>query len=829
MKLPMTRPPLAFCCFAVAAALCWLPATLPAAGPQLPANQVEFFESKVRPVLAGTCQKCHGVSTHKGGLRLDSRDAAIKGGDSGAAVVPGNPNASPMIDAINYRGLEMPPTGKLKPREIQALVEWVKMGAPWPRDDGKATGPSRGDFTITDEDRHYWAFQPIGHPQPPAVRAKNWVANPIDGFVLARLEENGLAPNPPAEPRVLIRRLFFDVIGLPPTPEEVDAFVKNPSDEAYSRLIDGLLARKEYGERWGRHWLDVTRFAQTNGYERDAEKPESWRYRDYIIDAFNADKPYDRFVTEQLAGDELDEPTPESIIATGFYRLGIWDDEPDNQDAAAWDEVDEMVRTTGAAFLGLTLGCARCHNHMFDPIPQEDYYRLAAFFRNVEPYGKALSRTHLGTNDAGILTPVGTRAEFAAWEARRKELSPKVARVKAKLAKLPKSAEHKAERQRLINELARLKKLQEAVPLERALSVRECGPPLRETRVLIRGNVATPGRRVDPRFLTILGGKTPQAISASFTRASGEHSLKPMLAEAGVRPTMGLRRALANWIASEDNPLTARVMVNRIWQEYFGRGIVRSTDNFGRAGVPPTHPELLAWLARDFVDGDWRIKRMHKRILLSRAYRMSSAATDAKGLAIDADNDLFWRQNLRRLDAEAIRDSMLAVSGRLNLATGGRGIFPPLSKDVLATQSRPGLGWGQSSVEEQSRRSVYIYLKRTLMVPFLETFDYANTAESVGTRPITTVAPQALLLLNSEFTDEQARNLAERVRREAGNVTSAEIDRLFRLALGRLPTPREAKIAAELLQKSPGPDGAADPLRALCLVVLNLNEFVYLD
>src|SRR3984885_1216830 len=829
MKLPMTRPPLAFCCFAVAAALCWLPTNPPAAGPQLPANQVEFFESKVRPVLAGTCLKCHGVSTHKGGLRLDSRDAALQDGDSGAAVVPGNPDASPMIEAINYRGLEMPPTGKLKPREIEALIAWVKMGAPWPKEEAKSAGPSRGDFTITDEDRHYWAFQPIGHPQPPIVRTKSWAANPIDAFILAQLEGKGLSPNPPADPRVLVRRVFFDVIGLPPTPEEIDAFVADPSDQAYARLIDGLLSRKEYGERWGRHWLDVVRFAQTNGYERDAEKPESWRYRDYVIDAFNADKPYDRFITEQLAGDELDEPTRESIIATGFYRLGIWDDEPDNQDAAAWDEVDEMVRTTGAAFLGLTLGCARCHNHMFDPIPQEDYYRLAAFFRNVEPYGKALSRTHLGTNDAGILTPVGTHAEFAAWEARRKELSPQVARAKAKLAKLPKNAEHKAERQRLINELARLKKSQEAAPLERALSVRECGPPLRETHVLIRGNVATPGRRVEPRFLAILGGKTPPAIPASFTGPSGEHSLKPMLVEAGVRPTIGLRRALASWTASADNPLTARVMVNRIWQEYFGRGIVRSTDNFGRAGVPPTHPELLAWLARDFVDGGWRIKRMHKRILLSRVYRMSSAATDAKGLAIDADNDLFWRQNLRRLDAEAIRDSLLAVSGRLNLTAGGRGIFPSLSKDVLATQSRPGLGWGQSSVEEQSRRSVYIYLKRTLMVPFLETFDYTNTAESVGIRPTTTVAPQALLLLNSEFTDEQARNLAERVRREAGNLPAPEVDRLFRLALGRLPTPREAKISLELLQKPPGPDGVADPLRALCLVVLNLNEFVYLD
>jgi mono/diheme cytochrome c family protein len=824
MKQPARRLPLAMRWLLLAAVAGPAASGVRAADPQFPPNQIEFFESRVRPVLAGTCQKCHGVATHKGGLRLDSRDAALKGGDSGAAVVPGNPDASPMIEAVNYRGLEMPPTGKLKPREIEALVEWVKMGAPWPKEATKPTGPSRSEFTITDEDRRYWAFQPIGHPRPPAVKSKDWAANPIDAFILAQLETKELSPNPPAEPRVLIRRVFFDVIGLPPTPEEVDAFVRNPSEGAYARLIDNLLARKEYGERWGRHWLDVVRFAQTNGYERDAEKLESWRYRDYVIDAFNADKPYDRFILEQLAGDELDEPTRESLIATGFYRLGIFDDEPDNQAAAAWDEVDEIVRTTGAAFLGLTLGCARCHEHKFDPIPQEDYYRMAAFFRNVEPYGKAVSHTHLGTNDAGIFTPVATAAEFATWKARKADLSPQIAAVRAKLAKLPKGGKQ-SQRQPLLDELARLKRLEDAI-LEKALSVRECGPPLRETRVLIRGNVATPGKRVEPRFLAVLGGKAPNAIPVSFTAASGEHSLKPMLAEYGLRPTMGVRRELAKWIADKNNPLTARVMVNRVWQEYFGRGIVPSTDNFGRAGTPPTHPELLAWLARDFVGGAWRLKRMHKRILLSRAYRMSSASTNTKGHAIDADNALFWRQNLRRLDAEAIRDSMLAVSGRLNPAAGGRGVFPALSKDVLATQSRPGLGWGTSSVEEQSRRSVYIYLKRTLMVPFLETFDYTNTAESVGTRPVTTVAPQALLLLNSEFADSQAKNLAERVRREAGDDANRQIERLFRLALGRLPTPREASIATEMLKRKAG---SADPLRSLCLVVLNLNEFVYID
>ncbi len=344
-----------------------------------------------------------------------------------------------MIDAVNYRGLEMPPTGKLNPRQIAALAEWVKMGAPWPKEAPSSSASRRSDFTITDEDRHYWAYQPVGKPAIPKVSRPDWVANPIDAFVLARLEEKGLAPNPPADPRALVRRVFFDLIGLPPKPEEVDAFVADHSPKAYERLVDDLLSRKQYGERWGRHWLDVTRFAQTNGYERDGEKAEAWRYRDYVIAAFNDDKPYNRFVVEQLAGDELPDTTNDSIIATGFYRLGIWDDEPDSQKVAAWDEIDEMVRTTGSAFLGLTLGCARCHNHMFDPISQEDYYQFAAFFRNVEPFGVPKSATHLATNDDGIYTPLTTPQEYVPWRARKSELTRQLDRTEDKLKSLRKS------------------------------------------------------------------------------------------------------------------------------------------------------------------------------------------------------------------------------------------------------------------------------------------------------------------------------------------------------------------------------------------------------
>ncbi len=816
------------------------------AAPPVPTDkEIEFFETNVRPILAGTCQKCHGADKQKGGLRLDSREALLKGGESGAAVVPGRPDESPMIDAVNYRGLEMPPTGKLAPRQIVALAEWVRMGAPWPKEKPAAAGSRRADFVITDEDRTYWAFQPIGHPQPPIVRAKAWVANPIDAFLLEKLEDKRLMPNPPADPRTLVRRLFFDLIGLPPKPEEIDAFVADHSPQAYERLVDDLLSRKQYGERWGRHWLDVVRFAQTNGYERDAEKPEAWRFRDYVIASFNADKPYNQFVLEQLAGDELDEPTHESIIATGFYRLGIWDDEPDDKRVAAWDELDELVRTTGEGFLGLTMGCARCHHHMFDPIPQEDYYRFAAFFRNVEPYGIPRLPTHLKENHGGILTPLVSRDRLVEWKTHRTELSRRLEESQSQLAALEKSAAdpkslppaRQEQRKKLTERIARLKADIDSLPFPMALSVRECGPPLKETRVLIRGNVVTPGVKVEPRFPTVLGGDkvsvVPVSLSAAKPPSAG--SMRSMLLELGVKPTLGLRRKLAEWIAADANPLTPRVMMNRVWQAHFGRGIVRSTDNFGRAGQPPTHPRLLAWLARDFVDHGWRIKRMHKLIVTSNAYRMSSAVQNAEAHGIDADNDLFWRQNMQRLDAEALRDSMLAVSGRLNLKMKGRGVFPRLSQDVLETQSKPGFGWGRSSPSEESRRSVYIYLKRTLPVPILELFDYANTAETLGTRPVTTVAPQALLLLNSEFSFEQATALAERLRREAGPDRPRQIDRLFRLALGRRPSARETKIAEDLLSHAPAKSvagqsgGAPDPLRSLCLVVMNLNEFAYVD
>jgi hypothetical protein len=582
----------------------------------------------------------------------------------------------------------------------------------------------------------------------PSVKDRKWGNRPIDAFVLAKLEASGLKPSAPATKRELIRRAYFDLIGLPPSPEDVDRFMADTAPDAYEKLVDRLLAMPQFGERWGRHWLDVVRFAQTNGYERDDEKPHSWRYRDYVIKSFNDDKPYDRFIREQLAGDELPDATDESIIATAFYRLGVWDDEPDDAAQAEFDNLDDMLATTGQAFMGLTVGCARCHDHKFDPISQEEYYSLLAFMRNIKRYVKHDDKAADGTIFATLKDGSKT------------------------------------------------------------LAVYESGPAPKKTQVLIRGNAATPGAEVQPRFI--------EALCGSKDEMTPEMPAMPPNAT-----TTGRRRVLAEWIASAEHPTTARVMVNRIWQHLFGRGIVETPNDLGHTGTAPSHPELLDHLASDFTRGGWRVKRVIKEIMLSSTYRQSSRVRNPQAVAKDPGNRLLWRQNMRRLEAEAIRDAILATSGKLNLAMGGRGIFPELAPEVLATQSRPGAGWGKSPEPERNRRSIYIFIKRTLGVPFLETFDATTPDSPVGVRAVTTIAPQALILLNSKFMDEQSAAFAERLEKAHPNDRAAQIDLAFRLALSRRPTEREAGIARDYLERQ--------SLASFCKLVLNLNEFVYID
>jgi hypothetical protein len=632
-----------------------------------------------------------------------------------------------------------------------------------------AAEPSPSALTSA-KDKNWWAFQPIQRPTVPFGSGGASGANPIDAFIEVELHGKGLKPNPPATRRELIRRAYFDLVGLPPTPEAIATFENEKSPEAWPRLIEHLLSLPQYGERWGRHWLDVARFAQSNGYERDGEKPESWRYRDYVVKAFNEDKPYDQFIKEQIAGDELDQVTFDSIIATGFQRLGVWDDEPDDKRMAEFDELDDVVSTTGTAFLGLTIGCARCHEHKFDPIPQADYYQFLSFFRNIR-----LNENVQYSLDSPNYVPLAEPAKLKEWQAvQQAKLKP----MEEQLAAATNDASRKALSKRIDDVKG------EKPPFDWALAVRERGLQPPPTHVFIRGNAGSAGPEVEPAFLSALGGGKPKIEAPANNAAS-----------------LGRRRALAGWIASAENPLTARVMVNRIWQHHFGNGLVKTTSDFGRAGAPPTHPKLLDWLAMEFIRNGWSIKKLHKIIMLSQAYQRSSKADNGKAAIVDPGNELLWRQNLRRLEAEAMRDTILAISGNLNPKMGGRGFFPHLSGEVLAGQSRPGLDWEISSPEELGRRSLYAYVRRTMSVPMLDTFDYSNTTSPLSERPVTTVAPQALQLLNDEFMQQQAAALANRITDVAGDNLARFISRGFQLAIGREPTRRERQVAREFIAR----------------------------
>lgn len=941
---------------------------------------LQFFESKVRPILAENCFECHSGKKQRGGLRLDSRAAVLAGGDLGPAVVPGDPEKSLLIKAIHYqdRELKMPPTKRLPKEHVVALTRWVKMGAPWPGADTPVAGGTRkGKFQITDRDRAHWAFQPVKRPTVPAVKDRGWVRNPIDAFILAGLEAKDLRPNPPAPKLELLRRVTYDLTGLPPTPQEIQRFLSDASPRAYEDLLDRLLESPRYGEKWARYWLDLVRFAETNSYERDNPKPNAWRYRDWVIRAFNSDRPYDRFLREQLAGDELPDAGPDALIATGFYRLGIWDDEPSDPALARYDGLDDVLTTVGQVCLGLTIDCARCHDHKIDPIPQKDYYRLLAFFHNINHYRGGNGPT----DQRSIVSAEGKRAyeaQLRTLEAKREQAQAALREIERQFVALSRKGED-GPRQSDIDDLqyrfyrsawdklpdfdalkhedagklprglfdlaprtrndsfgfvfegvllvpragrytfyldsddgsrltvggkkvveydgihgvgtersatvelpqgrvpirldyfqrtfglglavgwsgpgfarrslsasaaelrpvdlvkaitrdglrllgkerfARYQQLKKAfdtlkkqkVPAELALCVTEAGTRAPDTFVLLRGNPHARGPKVEPGFPVVLGGATPTLPS-------------PL---SGVQSS-GRRTALADWIASPANPLTARVMANRIWQYHFGRGIVRSTSNFGLQGDRPTHPELLDWLASEFVRGGWRMKALHRVILTSSAYRMSARGTP-EGLKADPANDLCWRFDMRRLTAEEIRDSILAVCGNLNLKMYGPGIYPEIPPEVLAGQSVPGRGWGKSPPEEQARRSVYVHVKRSLLLPILETFDIAETDRSTPLRFATTQPTQALAMLNSDFLNKQAAVFAGRLRREASNDEAAQVRLALLLATSRPPAAAEVRRGVGLI-RGLRRDGASEEvaLNYFCLMVLNLNEFVYLD
>lgn len=776
------------------------------------------FATEIQPLLARKCYACHGPDKQESGLRFDDRATVVGKAESGlVSVVPNHPDKSELLRRLTA-GEEsderMPPEGKpLTASEIDVLTRWIAGGA---------------EFT-----QHY-AFRPPQRVALPKNQNKQWGRTAIDRFTLSRLEQAGLSPVAEAGPSELIRRVYLDVTGLPPTPESVVALSRNWSEETYVELVDRLLATPAFGQRWARMWLDVVRYAETNSFERDGAKPNAWKYRDYVIDAMNSDKSYDQFIREQIAGDELDVVTPESLTATGYYRLGLWDDEPADPLQARFDGYDDLVTTTSQGMLGLTLNCARCHDHKIDPLTQKDYYALVAFMRDVTPYA---TRSDGTTNNQLDLDPV-VGARHKDIDSRLKALEKQTQRIEREaIKKMPApdqrategpereavlkeklgqyaEAEEFAEYGRLKTERNSLIAEQRALPpRQTVLGLAKLDPKPDPTHILVRGSPHSQGALVEPAFPQLLGGGVPRIPEPAPSSTSS-----------------GRRRYLAQWLAADDNWMTSRVIANRVWLHYFGRGIVRSPNNFGLMGEPPTHPELLDYLALELVRDDWQLKRLHRSILLSSTYRLSTA-DHPTALIKDPSNNLFWRQNIRRLSAEQIRDSVLAVTGQLNEQVHGESMYVTLSDEVLASQSRPGSGWGKSSPSDQARRSIYIHVKRSLPVPLLTAFDFPDTDISCEARFLTTQPGQAMTMLNSQWMQEQARALLDRVQREVGDDLRKQAVRCLELTSSQTAQAADVDELVDLVQrlKSKHNLNEQQARKSMCLVALNVNSFFYID
>ncbi|OWK40325.1 PSD1 and planctomycete cytochrome C domain-containing protein [Fimbriiglobus ruber] len=813
-----------------------------AAGAQSAA--VEHFEKKVRPVLIEHCASCHGADGKKikGGLRTSSRADLLAGGDTGPAIVPGKPAESLLVLAVKYDGeLKMPPAGKLKDAEIAAITEWVKVGAPWPDTAGAtvATTPVKKDGPLfTEEQKRFWAFHPVKAEKPPAVKDEKWVRSPVDAFLLAKLEVADLAPAPPADKRALIRRATFDLTGLPPTPAEIDAFLADNSSSAFATVVDRLLASPAYGERWGRHWLDVARYADSNGLDENTAFGNAWRYRDYVVRAFNADKPYDEFLREQIAGDLLPATTDHAVrddryTALGYLVIGAkLLAEPDKQKMLL-DIADEQLDVFGKGVMGLTLGCARCHDHKFDPLPTRDYYSLLGIFtstrtmQNLNTVAKAFER-NLGEPE---------KPEIVAARARLEKLRKELRELEKAFGKTPEKEKEKRTEIHNKAEAARaeIKTLEPKIPpVVSVLSVEEgsaaaYGTQPRNLHVQVRGNYTTPGEEAPSVFLRVLGGE--KQTSFVSTNPNTADKPQPNKTRFGSVRTGSGRLELARWVTDPQHPLTARVFVNRVWQHHFGNGLVRSPDNFGRLGDRPTHPELLDWLATRFVQDGWSVKKLHRVMMLSNAYQMSTRY-DARAALADPDDRLLWRYPRLRVEPEAIRDAMLAVGGNLDTTIGGTlykgGNFEYVTND----QSSDKVGY------DTTRRSIYLPVIRNNVFPFFQTFDFPDPSTMLGKRESTVVAPQALFLMNSPFAANQAAAFADRLFKAEPNDDRARVGLGYRLAFGRLVTDVEASRAAEfvahyqtMLEKTEADKAKrrAKAWQALCQALFASNEFVYLN
>jgi len=899
----------------------------------------EFFEKKVRPILVANCVSCHGKEKQKGDLRLDSREAMLKGGDTGPALKPGDPEKSLLVKAIRFRDvdLKMPKKGKMTDEEIAVLTEWVKGGAPWPAG-ATATQAGPGDkFDLHARAKAHWSFQPIRKPDVPNVASAK---TPIDAFVLAKLNAAGLGFAPPADKRVLLRRVTFDLIGLPPTPEELDSFLKDESADAYEKVVDRLLASPHYGERWARHWLDLVRYAETHGHEFDFEIAEAWRYRDYVVRALNADVPYNQFLTEQLAGDLLDKPrrnpkdgSNESLTATGFWWLGEAKHSPVDSRGDYADRVDNQIDVFGKSVLGLTLGCARCHDHKFDPIATKDYYSLfgvvasSRFDRpdvtdsdaavklldeiatlkaggerkspEAMPASPAMAKWREqaasfeqfgdGWRDRWDASGLALRAEAGAGMPHSGREARKLAgalrsptfiidknfvllRVAGRDAKvrlilnglqliqnpiyggLAQNANH-GEELRWIGFDVRMWKGQPAYvevldegpgyfavseawfsethpPSEPSPKVVLWEPGEGDDRKAVDRIYELEAKLPDPRRTPAMRdgtGRNEKIFVRGNPKTPGAEAPRAFLEAFNSRPFAGSgsgRLELAGAVTDPSNPLVARVIVNRLWQHHFGEGIVRSPDDFGYQGQRPTHSELLDWLASEFTSNGWSIKKMHRTILLSTAYRQSSHATaeqTAKAVTADPQNKLLHRQNVRRLEAEAIRDAMLVVSGRLDRTMEGPGVLPYLTEHQVG-RGRPASG----PLDGNGRRSLYLQVRRNFLNPMFVAFDYPTPFTTIGRRTVSNVPAQALTLLNNPFVIQQAELWAKRTP-AAGSVDD-RVKAMYRAAFGRLPTKDESTLAAAFVRELGMESGKPEkPWADLAHVLFNAKEFIFVE
>ncbi len=783
------------------------------------ARDLAFYEQTVKPILVGACFECHSheAKKFKGGLALDSSAAILKGGDTGPAVVPGDLEKSLLIKAVRYTDadLQMPPKNKkLGSDQIAALEKWVKLGAPMPEATGEKQTVRRGK--ITDEDRKWWAFVPVRKITPPAAGAlQGGVKNPIDQFIRAKLAANQLTPAPETDRVTLARRVFFDLTGLPPTPFELDQFLNDKSGDAYEKLVDRLLASPRYGEKWARHWLDLVRYAESDGYRADGYRPYAWRFRDYVVKSLNADKPYNQFITEQLAGDERyfntppESRNPELLVATGYFRAGIY--EYNNRDVRGqWQRIIEDITDTSAdVFLGVGLQCARCHDHKFDPLLQKDYYRFQAFFSPLLP-----------REDLTLATPAERAAyetKLAKWEAATADIR---AEIESLLAPVRKNTE-KSSIEMFVEDIRAdiLKPVTQRTPYEHQiaeLAYRQVAHEFDKLDTKLKGEAKervialrkklTEFDSLKPTPLTPNYGATdvgPIAPPTLLPKGRDKQFVEPgylsVLDEkpATVKPlpnSTGRRSELARWLTSPENPLTARVMVNRLWQGHFGRGLAANASDFGKLGEQPSHPELLDWLAATFVEQGWSLKAMHRLMVTSATYRQGSVqsvpvtkvaslnaelpkAEISRARQLDPENKLLWAFPIRRLEAEQIRDAILAVTGELKLEPAG----------------------GPSTDQLTPRRSIYSKWLRNAPDPLLNVFDLAEPFQSVAQRNVTTTPPQALLLLNSQMMLRHARAFAKRLEEEHPSSDEDMVNAAYRLAFSREPKTAERAAALQFL------------------------------